>query len=91
MAENSREAGLQMVLNRLATGRLRVFRSCRNWQAEYRLYRRNPEGKVIKAHDHLMDGTRYLVISGLSLAKQKPPDVMIQQVAQSGTLTRAGY
>ena len=40
LAEKSASAGIHAVWDRLATGRLRVFRSMRNWQAEYRIYRR---------------------------------------------------
>ena len=91
MAEKSSSAGIHAVWDRLATGRLRVFRSMRNWQAEYRIYRRTPEGKVVKEHDHLMDGTRFLVISGLDIAIVKPQDVFRQPVSQLARLTRAGY
>lgn len=91
MAENSREAGLKMVWDRIATGRLLVFRSMRNWQAEYRIYRRDTEGKVIKNNDHAMDATRYLVISGLILAKTEPPKMMMGHNSMAGSLTKAGY
>ena len=50
----------------LATGRLRVFRSCTNWFAEFRKYQRveSYPNKPLKRDDHLMDATRYLVVSG---------------------------
>lgn len=67
-ADNSRESGLYNVHQRLATGRLKVFRSLRNWLREYRIYRRDEKGHVVKEHDHLMDATRYLVVSGLDVA-----------------------
>lgn len=67
-ANNSRESGLYNVHQRLATGRLKVFRSMRNWLREYRIYRRDEKGHVVKEHDHLMDATRYLVVSGLDIA-----------------------
>ena len=91
MAEKSASAGIHAVWDRLATGRLRVFRSMRNWQAEYRIYHRTTEGKVVKVNDHLLDGTRYLVISGLDIAIVKPQDVFRQPVSQLARLTRAGY
>ena len=91
MAEKSSSAGIHAVWDRLATGRLRVFRSMRNWQAEYRIYRRTPEGKVVKEHDHLMDATKYLAISGLDMAVVKPADIFRQPVSQLPRLTRAGY
>jgi hypothetical protein len=52
----------------MSENRLKVFSSLRNWLNEFRLYRRDEKGKVVKDNDHLMDATRYLVVSGLSRA-----------------------
>jgi len=71
-AVNAVEAGIYAVWTRLSTGRLKVFESCQNWLSEYRIYRRDENGKIIKAQDHLMDATRYLVMSGISIACEKP-------------------
>lgn len=71
-AENGVEAGLFDVFERLSTGRLKVFRTLQNWLAEYRLYRRDEKGAVVKVNDHLMDASRYLIVSGLSLAIVDP-------------------
>lgn len=68
-ADNSRETGLYMVHQRLATGRLKVFKSLKTWLAEYRIYRRDDKGNVVKQKDHAMDATRYLIVSGLDVAK----------------------
>ena len=67
-ADNSRESGLFNVHQRLATGRLKVFRSLGPWFAEYRIYRRDEKGNVVKKKDHAMDATRYLVVSGIDVA-----------------------
>lgn len=72
VAFNGVESGIYEVWQRLSTGRLKVFRSCSNWIAEYRLYRRDEKGQVIKGFDHLMDATRYGIMSGLDRAKTKP-------------------
>lgn len=72
MANNAVEAGIYDVWMRLSTGRLKVFRSMGNWLQEFRLYRRDEKGKIVKANDHLMDATRYLLMSGLDRAKTKP-------------------
>jgi len=64
-ADNGRENGLLEVWQRLSTGRLRVFDTLQNWLMEYRLYRRDDKGAVVKERDHLMDATRYLVVSGI--------------------------
>jgi phage terminase large subunit-like protein len=71
-AVNAVEAGIYEVWSRLSTGRLKVFRSLTNWLAEFRLYQRDEKGRIKKANDHLMDGTRYLVMSGLSRAQTRP-------------------
>lgn len=68
-ADNAVEAGLYAVWVRLTTGRLKVFGSLAAWLAEYRLYRRDEKGRVVKVNDHLMDATRYLVVSGLAAAR----------------------
>lgn len=66
------EAGIQRVWERLSAGKLKVFASCGAWFEEYRLYRRDEKGKVVKQNDHLMDATRYAVVSGLDRARVKP-------------------
>lgn len=72
VAFNGVEAGIYEVLTRMTTGRLKVFRTCANWLVEFRLYRRDDKGRIVKVSDHLMDGTRYLVMSGIGRAKTKP-------------------
>ena len=52
------ERGLGMMLERLETGRLRVFSTCPMWLEERKLYHRK-DGKVVKKDDDLMDATRY--------------------------------
>lgn len=70
-ANNAVEAGLFAVWERLSTGRLKIFKTLRDWQNEYRLYRRE-DGKVVKEHDHLMDAMRYLIVSGKAVARVEP-------------------
>jgi len=70
--KNAVEAGIYDVWQRLSSGRLKVFRTLQNWQAEYRLYRRDEKGRVVKEHDHLMDATRGLIMSGLARARTQP-------------------
>jgi phage terminase large subunit-like protein len=67
-ADNSRESGLYEVHQRLATGRLKVFRSLRPLLGEYRIYRRDERGHIVKEKDHAMDAMRYLIVSGLDIA-----------------------
>ncbi|EPR36241.1 phage DNA packaging protein GP2 [Alkalidesulfovibrio alkalitolerans DSM 16529] len=72
-ADNAVEAGIYRVWSLLSTGRIKVFATLSNWLAEYRLYRRDANGRVVKERDHLMDATRYLVASGLDAARAVPP------------------
>jgi len=60
-AVNAVESGLYKVWLRLSTGRLKVFASCQSWLGEFRIYRRDDKGKIVKKDDHAMDATRYLV------------------------------
>lgn len=79
MANNAVEAGIYEVWQRLSTGRLKVFTTMRDWLGEFRLYRRDEKGKIVKDRDHAMDATRYLIMSGLPLMACAPntAEVMI--------------
>lgn len=72
LANNAVDAGIQETWERLSTGRLKVFSTLRNWRAEYRLYRRDERGAIVKKNDHLMDATRYDIMSGIRRAITKP-------------------
>lgn len=73
-ADNGVESGLLHVWNRLISGRLKVFKSLQPWLQEFRIYRRDEKGKVVKQNDHLMDTTRYLVMTGMGRALASPMD-----------------
>lgn len=66
------ETGINEMWMRLSTGRLRVFASCSEWFEEYRVYSRNEKGILPKQNDHLLDSTRYGLLSGLRRAKTPP-------------------
>lgn len=66
------EAGVQDVFDRMSAGKLKVFASCQTWWHEFRLYRRDQKGKIVKQADHVLDATRYLVRSGLQRMEVKP-------------------
>lgn len=51
------EAGLMEMLDRMKSGRLKVFRTLTEWFEEFRLYHRQ-DGKVVKEYDDLMSATR---------------------------------
>ena len=72
MADNAIEAGLKAVETRITTGRLKVYRTLRNFAFEYGTYARDDKGRIIKRADHLMDCLRYLCMTGIYLARTKP-------------------
>lgn len=51
------EAGITMMLERLETGRLKVFSTLTEWFEEFRMYHRK-EGLIVKERDDLMSATR---------------------------------
>lgn len=61
-AEKAVETGLYTVWELLSTGQIKIFKDLNNFFNEYRLYRRDESGKIVKSNDHLMDATRYLIM-----------------------------
>jgi len=89
VANNAVEAGLYEVWTRLSTGRLKVFKTLQHWLREFRIYRRDEKGKVVKENDHLMDCTRYLAMTGLSAANVRPADLWA--MGQGGNRFQSDY
>ena len=52
------EPGIMDILQRMQTGRFKVFNYLNLWFEELRMYHRK-DGKIIKVHDDLMSATRY--------------------------------
>ncbi len=85
-ADNSTEAGIYKIGQMFASGQLKVFSTLRNFLSEYRVYRRDEKGKIIKKNDHLMDAMRYLIMSGLDFATAMPdPDSSESYSSSRGT------
>jgi len=72
LPDKSVEAGILEVWQLLAAGRLKVFASCGPFFEEYRLYRRDEKGRIVKENDHVLDAVRYLVRSGRARMITKP-------------------
>lgn len=72
-ALNAREAGITAVLEMMQSGRLKIFSSLVHFLAEFRKYRRDDKGNVVKKEDHLMDATRYAIKSGIDRMRTTPP------------------
>lgn len=58
---NGVEAGVMEMLDRMQTGRFKVFRHLDEWLGEFRLYHRD-EGKIVKERDDLISASRYGVM-----------------------------
>jgi phage terminase large subunit-like protein len=78
VAQNSVESGLYDVWQRLSAGKIKVFSTLNSWFAEYRLYRRDEKGKIVKENDHLMDAMRYLIVSGIDRMITEPKPMPIE-------------
>lgn len=87
ISKNAVEAGIYQCWQRLSSGRLKVFKSCQNWLYEFRLYRRDEKGRVVKENDHAMDEMRYFVLSGIDRMKTKPQpkkETLVYEVGSGG-------
>lgn len=55
------EAGILEMVERMQTGRFKVFRGLADWFEEYRLYHRK-DGLIVKLIDDLISATRYAIM-----------------------------
>lgn len=61
-ADNSLEAGLHKMNEMLSTGRLKIFKTLKNLQKEYMLYKRKLNGSIDPhCDDHALDALRYTI------------------------------
>jgi phage terminase large subunit-like protein len=58
---NGLEAGVAEMLDRMQTGRLKVFSTLGDWWEEMRMYHRK-DGLIVKVRDDLMSATRYAMM-----------------------------
>ena len=58
---NGVEAGVMDMLDRMQTGRWKVFFSCGDWFEEFRLYHRK-NGLIVKERDDLISASRYALM-----------------------------
>lgn len=92
IADNAVDAGIQAQWIRMSTGRLKVFENLQHWLSECRIYRRDENGKIVKKDDHLMDATRYLILSGLSQARTRATAGYVRSAIHHRTAsTSVGY
>jgi phage terminase large subunit-like protein len=69
------EAGIAEMLDRLQTGRLKVFAHLAEWFEEFNMYHRK-EGLIVKEVDDLMSATRYaMMMRRFAVVQNKPGTV----------------
>ena len=69
------EAGVMDMLDRMKTGRWKVFSTCGGWLGEFRLYHRK-DGLIVKTRDDRISASRYGLMM-LRHAATKPADTEI--------------
>jgi phage terminase large subunit-like protein len=69
---NGVEAGIMDLLDRMQTGRFKVFRHLEDWFQEFRMYHRK-DGKIVKLDDDLISATRYAsMMKRFAITQPKP-------------------
>ncbi|MBD9494738.1 MULTISPECIES: terminase large subunit [unclassified Ensifer] len=58
---NGVEAGVSDMLQRMQTGRFKVFSTCGDWFEEFRLYHRK-DGRIVKERDDVISASRYALM-----------------------------
>jgi hypothetical protein len=71
LADNSVDAGVLRVYQRLASGNMKIFRTCTKLLEDMRFYHRDDNGRIVKEGDHLPDAMRYVSMTGPRIAKVK--------------------
>lgn len=91
-ANKAVETGLTTTWSALAFGQLKIFNNCSNLLKEMKAYRRDENGKIIKADDHLCDCMRYAVMTK-DEAKSIIPKVQTDNLAQyrHNPYTKTGF
>jgi hypothetical protein len=64
------------MLDRMQTGKFKVYNTLSDWFEEFRLYHRK-DGKVVKLYDDLMAATRYAVMMLREAKTLEPPPPIV--------------
>ena len=86
---NGLEAGVMDMLQRLQSGRLRVFSGAPDWFEEYRLYHRK-SGQIVSERDDLLAATRYALM-GLRHARTATEPQRPNARREGGAFTPAQF
>ena len=88
---NGVEAGLMEMLDRMRTGRFKVFAHLGDWFEEFRIYHRK-DGKIFKERDDLISATRYaLMMKRRAMVRPKMSSLTAISQAWEPLDTTVGY
>jgi phage terminase large subunit-like protein len=79
---SSWEAALLDMVDRMESGRWKVFRSCQKWFEEKRMYHRDTQGKLVRLNDDVISASRH--------AHMMLRHARVQQVARPMSHARPG-
>lgn len=82
---NGVEAGVLDMLERMTTGRFRVFSTCAAWLSEFRLYHRQG-GRLVKVRDDLISASRYALMMKRFAETRPRATAMRLEVADFGAV-----
>lgn len=72
LADNAVVAGIQSVVDRVTTGRLKAFSTLGRMRFEWNNYRRDAKQKIVKENDDIVDCLRYICLNGIRRACVDP-------------------
>ena len=70
-AKHAKESAIQEIMNRINSGKFKIFNTCRKLLDEWRSYSRDKEGKPMKGNDHLMNALEYGINDGFKYGRTK--------------------
>lgn len=85
---NGVEAGIIEMIDRLRTGRFKVFKTCQPWLDEQRTYHRK-DGIIVKKKDDVISASRYAMMMRRYAKTRESEDEFPGSGSRAGT--RAGY
>lgn len=88
--EKSKEAAIMKVGQMLLAGQLKVFGTMFNWLKEYRKFRRDDKGDIVKKDDHEMDATLYVMLACPRILEE-PPELYNDGKNMQDLFTRDEY
>lgn len=76
-ANNAVSGPLWEIEEAMEQGRFKIFKTCTNILSEFRLYRRDEKGAIVKKDDHAMDALRYWWNTGRDIASTEKEETKI--------------